>query len=251
MPTQFIITALRLCCIMLLAILSVWEIANAEEPNSGELLYNGIQLPAEWPPRLQDYPPDPVTPPYLESPPAVIPIDVGRQLFVDDFLIEESTLKRVHHQPEYYEGNPILIPDQPWELTGYNYRGGNGFPSPVAGVRGSSPYAMPHSDGVWYDPDEKLFKMWYYGGEGPSPTGSLAVTCYATSRDGIHWVKPKLDANPWLDLNKTNIVRFGKRGSASIWFDQRLIPPFRLETLSNPASRSSCTALALRPPILQ
>ena len=35
-----------------------------------------------------------VEPPYLKSPPAVIPIDVGRQLFVDDFLIEQTTLTR-------------------------------------------------------------------------------------------------------------------------------------------------------------
>ena len=37
----------------------------------------------------------PELPPYLVSPPAVIPIDVGRQLFVDDFLIEQTTLTRV------------------------------------------------------------------------------------------------------------------------------------------------------------
>ncbi|MEZ6046813.1 MAG: hypothetical protein R3C11_14790 [Planctomycetaceae bacterium] len=178
----------------------------------GELLYNGIRLPAQWPPYSKDYAEDPVTPPYLKSPPAVIPIDVGRQLFVDDFLIEETTLTRQFHQPEYYEGNPILVPDQPWELTSYNYRGGPDFPTPVAGVRGSSPYAMPHSDGVWYDPAEKIFKMWYFGGEGPSPTRSMATTCYAVSKDGIHWEKPKLKVNPWLDLEETNIVRYGKRG---------------------------------------
>ncbi len=62
---------------------------SAAEP--GEVLYNGIVLPREWPPRLVDFPTsvdkEPVIPPYLVSPPAVIPIDVGRQLLVDDFLI--------------------------------------------------------------------------------------------------------------------------------------------------------------------
>ena len=66
--------------------------------DAGETLYNGIVLPREWPPRLADFPTsvekDPVVPPYLISPPEVIPIDVGRQLFVDDFLIAETTLKR-------------------------------------------------------------------------------------------------------------------------------------------------------------
>jgi hypothetical protein len=39
---------------------------------------------------------------------------------------------------------------------------------------------MVFSDGVWYDPHDRLFKMWYMG-------GILRSTCYATSRDGIHW----------------------------------------------------------------
>src|SRR5207249_2773255 len=64
------------------------------EPAPRETLYNGIELPSPWPPKVTALPRDPVTPPYLKSPPKVIPIDVGRQLFVDDFLIEETTLKR-------------------------------------------------------------------------------------------------------------------------------------------------------------
>src|SRR5262245_5678938 len=70
---------------------------------AGETLYNGIVLPDQWPPRLADFPTsvekDPVTPPYLSSPPEVSVIDVGRQLFVDDFLISETTLKRTFHLP--------------------------------------------------------------------------------------------------------------------------------------------------------
>jgi hypothetical protein len=48
--------------------------------NAGEQLYNGIVLPDAWPPDTLDpncYAPMPV--PYLENPPDVIPIDVGRQ----------------------------------------------------------------------------------------------------------------------------------------------------------------------------
>ena len=61
--------------------------------DQGELLYNGIRLPEIWPPRDMDpkaYRPMPV--PYLDQPPAVIPIDIGRQLFVDHFLIEKTEL---------------------------------------------------------------------------------------------------------------------------------------------------------------
>jgi len=64
-----------------------------------EKLYNGIELPAEWPPRHLDRTSDtPMPVPYLQAPPAVIPIDVGRQLFVDDFLISDSTLTRTFHR---------------------------------------------------------------------------------------------------------------------------------------------------------
>src|SRR5205085_10358562 len=118
----------------------------------GEVLYNGIRLPSPWPPQLAEIPRRPHTPDYLKSPPAVIPIDVGRQLFVDDFLVAQTTLTRTHHRPTYYAKNPVL--------TG----------------------GMVFSDGVWYDPKDKLFKMWYM---------SRAGTHYATSTDGLAWDKPE------------------------------------------------------------
>ena len=163
---------------------------------SAETLYNGITLPAKWPPRLADFPENPVTPPYLASPPAVIPIDVGRQLFVDDFLIESTTLKRTFHAPEYHAASPILKPDQPWESAG----------------RG--PAVMPFSDGVWFDAKDRLFKMWYYAGHGGGQT------CYAISKDGIRWEKPKLDVVP-----DTNIVLKGGRDSNTVWLDHNATDP--------------------------
>ena len=53
-------------------------------------LYNGIVLPKAWPPDYGALTRDPMPVPYLAHPPAVIPIDVGRQLFADDFLIDGS-----------------------------------------------------------------------------------------------------------------------------------------------------------------
>src|SRR5437764_1504255 len=61
---------------------------------AGQTLYNGIRLPEPWPPRPRSLTREPVLPPYLRTPPAVIPINVGRQLFVDDFLVETTTLRR-------------------------------------------------------------------------------------------------------------------------------------------------------------
>src|SRR5689334_5385357 len=93
----------------------------AAEPSAsseGETLYNGIRLPSPWPPKIAEIPRDPVTPPYLKSPPAVIPIDVGRQLFVDDFLVAETTLTRTFHAPKEHADNPLVRPDKPWEAKG-------------------------------------------------------------------------------------------------------------------------------------
>ena len=89
-----------------------------DETQKGETLYNGILLPEQWPPDYGGWTREPMPVPYLENPPEVINIDVGRQLFVDDFLIEETTLQRTFHQPIYYEGNPIIEPDREWEHHG-------------------------------------------------------------------------------------------------------------------------------------
>src|SRR5262245_37422671 len=76
------------------------DLLHAGEPE--ETLYNGILLPARWPPRIE-YTREPMTVPYLQSPPAVIPIDVGRQLFVDNFLIEQTDLTRTLHSARYHD----------------------------------------------------------------------------------------------------------------------------------------------------
>ncbi len=156
---------------------------------TGLTLYNGIRLPAVWPPRVDKLTLEPMAVPYLQTPPAVIPIDVGRQLFVDDFLIAQTTLRRAFHHTTWHPATPVLRPDQKWEMTG------------------DSPCAMVFSDGVWYDPRESLFKMWYMG-------GILRSTCYATSRDGVAWTKPRLDV-----VSGTNIVHNGFRDSTTVWLD--------------------------------
>ena len=174
---------------------------------AGELLYNGIRLPEVWPPRvstLSHEPPPP--PPYLANPPEVIPIDVGRQLFVDDFLIEQTTLKRTYHNAEYFPGNPVLKADQPWERQD---KGRN------AELWGPSVAISVFSDGAWYDPKDRLFKIWYR-------IGYTLATAYATSKDGIHWEKPTFDVVPG-----TNIVQNAGRGSCTVWLDQEEKDPAR------------------------
>src|SRR4051812_5195501 len=91
-------------------------VGAAPSTAGGELLYNGIRLADPWPPRNRVLDDVLREPPYLRDPPPVIPIDVGRQLFVDDFLIEENALDRVFHRARYHPNNPVLSPVTPWEL---------------------------------------------------------------------------------------------------------------------------------------
>jgi len=169
----------RLTCAALLACVAA---------SGQELLYNGIRLPEVWPPRDVVLTNAPIPePPYLVNPPAVIPIDVGRQLFVDDFLIEKTDLRRVYHRAEMYPGNPVFD-------------------------------TMAYSGGLFYDPRDQLFKFWYGGG------GAMHL---ATSRDGTRWEKPSLDVKPgtnvvqihanhssivWLDLDEKDPGRRYKMG---------------------------------------
>ena len=129
--------------------LKLWAIISLALPalvgaaHAGETLYNGIELPDRWPPKRGRLTRTPMPVPYLKNRPEVIPIDVGRQLFVDDFLIEETTLKRTFHSAEYHAENPVVKPDKPWE------------------TKGRSNVAYPYSGGVWHDPADNLFKIWY------------------------------------------------------------------------------------------
>ena len=44
--------------------------------SAGEILYNGIVLPDQWPPKVKELVREPRPVPYLKNSPAVIPIDV-------------------------------------------------------------------------------------------------------------------------------------------------------------------------------
>ena len=176
------------------------------EAAHGETLYNGIQLPAQWPPQ------DGKTlngrrPPYLDTPPKVVPIDIGRQLFVDDFLIEQTNLTRTFHTPEKYAGNPILKPETASEKEGgflkHAYRLASG--------------AGPFDDGVFFDPIDHLFKMWYMA-------GCCHDTALAYSKDGLHWERPGLDVMPGTNVIIPYDPDFARDGFSQ-WLDSEALNP--------------------------
>lgn len=174
------------------------HLIDAQPAPSPAALYNGIVLPTPFPPRRDELTDRPERAPYLASPPRVIPIDVGRQLFVDGFLIQESSLHRTFHPATYHPKSPLLTPERDYERR-----------DPYAAVTGvlPSPAAMVFSDGVFFDPADRLFKMWYMA-------GYQQQTALATSRDGVAWERPQLDV-----VRGTNIVSKTPRDSNTVWLD--------------------------------
>lgn len=112
------------------------------------------------------------------------PIDIGNslELFVDDLLIDnlEGDVRREMRRPEPKE--VVLVTDSPWE--------GN-----------TSGYYTLFRDG-------DLYRMIYRGWQHDAKMKAVhqEVTCYAESRDGIHWTKPNLGLFEWNGSKDNNIV---------------------------------------------
>ena len=135
----------------------------------------------------------PQRPPYLAAPPAVINIDIGRQLFVDDFLD-----RRVGAAP------PVPPGDVPSGQSRARTGSRVGAPRSVRALPRQPrrvPTAMVFSDGVFFDPAEKLFKMWYMA-------GYQQHTALAVSPDGITWERPALGVVPRHEHRLETAARF-------------------------------------------
>ena len=194
--------SLRIWALMSLVLSVLTGMARA-----GERLYNGIELPEQWPPKREKLTRNPMPVPYLKSIPKVIPIDVGRQLFVDDFLVEKTTLRRTFHSAEFHPDNPVLKPDKSWE------------------TKGKSNVAYPYGGGVWHDPADELFKMWYAVGCKAWVTHRFG---YATSKDGVRWDKPAVEGikGRGKELEGSNVILdIGHHDSSTIWLDHAAKDP--------------------------
>jgi hypothetical protein len=101
-----------------------------------------------------------------------------------DIVADQYNVERVVIPATKNPSNPVLIPDRPWE--GMNAR-----------LYGTA----------IYDDEEDLFKMWYISNHYPD---KQVYMMYATSRDGLNWVKPNLGIVDYKGSRANNIFSPGK-----------------------------------------
>ena len=122
----------------------------------------------------------------------VLHIDQIRQLFVDDYVVEEiKGLTRSLHAVRKHPDNPVLRPEP--EGTSIEY-----------------------TTVIW-DAAESLFKAWYVVGDNQDARSSPGAksrytvqSCYATSPNGIHWDKPDLGLIAYKGSLANNIFDSGR-----------------------------------------
>lgn len=127
------------------------------------------------------------------------PVAIGTtpQLFIDDYLVDNryalsnhatELVVRKYHAPVKYEGNPVVTDPDPEVVCTYQ--------------------------AIRYDPELKLYRMWYVAvlpvlKEGENVRGLLFGHYhlrYAESRDGLRWTFPNLGLYSYKGNKHNNIV---------------------------------------------
>ena len=128
-----------------------------------------------------------------------------KQLFIDDrFFAERRDIELTVNPP--VKAGQILSPETPWEKRGIGYAT------------------------VLQDSD--TYRMWYssYVGLYDKQTRSTPFNlCYATSEDGIHWKRGRVNLFDWHGHKQNNVVMPGT--TASVMRDPQAPPEHRYKSL--------------------
>lgn len=109
----------------------------------------------------------------------IIYLDDKREIFVDNYLIEQiDGVNILMHHP--YDEGPVFFFDKPWE-------------GPFCGY-------------VTIIKDMDTYKVYYRGSQGGRDGNDNEVTCYAESKDGIKWHKPNLGIHTIQGSKNNNVV---------------------------------------------
>ena len=105
------------------------------------------------------------------------------QLFIDDYWIASSeNITTTLHQPTKHPDNPLIRGDVSWE---------------------QNPYCFGT---VIYDVEESLFKIWYMSYNYGRAVEERTPILYATSIDGIQWMRPNIGLFDFQGSTENNIV---------------------------------------------
>ena len=117
----------------------------------------------------------------------VINIKNRREFFWDETMIDVSKTTATPKVHQFIRRECVLTHNNPWEGDGSNYHN------------------------LIYDKGNGLYRLYYLGWEMISSDATQHTTseikvCYAESKDGIHWVKPKLGLREFNGSKENNII---------------------------------------------
>jgi hypothetical protein len=144
-----------------------------------------------------------------------------RQLFIDNaFFLQSNNISLQLHRPTK-TNQQVVRPQYPWELATLNW------------------FTVVQDRGV-IDTQAK-YRMWYECYDVPGwPTTDDTSFCYAESRDGINWTKPKLGLFEYQGSTNNNILfrQIGPSGGhsrvhgTSVFIDPTASPAARYKAVS-------------------
>ncbi|MCK5105013.1 MAG: hypothetical protein KAR17_19455 [Cyclobacteriaceae bacterium] len=115
---------------------------------------------------------------------SVLKTSANWQLFIDNYWVaKRDNVTSTLHQPEKYVNNPLIRADVSWE---------------------QNPYCFGT---VIYDEEESIFKFWYQSyNDVDVPLAERTPILYATSTDGLQWIRPNLGVIGFQGSTHNNIV---------------------------------------------
>jgi len=125
----------------------------------------------------------------------------AKYLLLDSRIVENvAGAELVVGKVVKHKSNPLMVMDKPWEVTVNNL-----YPN------------------VLYDERREFFRCWYlvYG------SGRYGGLCYAESRDGIVWEKPKLGLIDFKSSKDNNLIRRERSHGVGVFLDHHETDPAR------------------------
>ena len=105
------------------------------------------------------------------------------QLFIDDYWIaKQDNIVSSLHSPEKHSNNPLMCQAEIWE---------------------ENPYCFGT---VIFDEEASIFKFWYQSYNYDLKTADRTPILYATSTDGLQWIRPSLGVIEFQGSTDNNIV---------------------------------------------